>query len=124
MHTSFLCGLILLCAAVVNSQEWTPYSSQVQSQNYAKNIQTVVDEDKEAFFTLFNKFLWNDETSDEEGRQFFRRQGVFRRPMPMMFKQQNTVPGGMYRNFADQCYGILCSLGLNGLARTILQLTL
>ena len=92
--------------------------------DYAKNLQTVVDEDKEAFFTLFNKFLWNDESSDEEGRQFFRRQGVFRRPMPMMFKQQNTVPGGMYRNFADQCYGILCSLGLKGLARTILQLTL
>jgi hypothetical protein len=33
MRTSFLCGLTLLCAAVANSQEWNPYSSQVQSKS-------------------------------------------------------------------------------------------
>ena len=91
---------------------------------YSKSLVTAADEDKEAFFTLFNKFLWNDEEQDEEGRQYFRRQGILRRPMPMMFKQQNNVAGSMYRNFSDQCYGLLCSLGLKGLARTLLQLTL
>ena len=90
---------------------------------YSKHVVTEVDEDKEAFFILFNKFLWNDD-SEEQGRQYFRNQGIFRRPMPMMFKQQNTVPGSMYRSFADQCYGILCTLGLKGLANTLLQLTL
>ena len=99
--------------------------SQLFATGYTQNKVTEVDEDKEAFFQLFNKFLWNDDGSDEvEGRQFFRQQGLFRRPMPMMFKQQNTLPGSMYRNFADQCYGILCTLGLKGLANTLLSLTL
>ena len=91
---------------------------------YAKDV-AALDDDKEAFFTLFNKFIWDDDvTAENEGRQLYRRQGMLRRPMPMMFRNQQTIPGAMYRNFADQCYGLLCSLGLKGLARTLLQLTL
>lgn len=34
MRTSFLCGLtLLISAAVANSEEWNPYSKQVQSQS-------------------------------------------------------------------------------------------
>lgn len=67
--------------------------------------------------------LWDTE-EDPEDRQLYRRRGLFRQQMPVMFRNQATVTGGMYRNFADQCYGLLCSLGLKGLARSLLSLTL
>ena len=89
--------------------------------------------DKAAFYTLLDKLLWTDsikesESSSSGGRQFMRipyhrqRLGLLGRPKPMMFKRADSLPGSLYRNFADQCYGILCSLGLSGLAQSLVNL--
>ena len=84
--------------------------------------------DKEAFYTLLDRLLWNEESGEESGRQFMRnpyyrqRLGLLGRPKPLMFKRADSLPGSLYRSFADQCYGILCSLGLSGLAKNFLYL--
>ena len=87
--------------------------------------------DKEAFYTLLDKLLWTDSIKESEsssGRQFMRipyhrqRLGLLGRPKPVMFKRADSLPGSLYRNFADQCYGILCSLGLSGLAQSLVNL--
>ena len=79
---------------------------------------SAVDPDEEAFFKLFNMLLWDD----DDGQRRFRRHGFFNRPMPIMLRQQNNVAGSLYRNFADNCYGLLCALGLNGLANSLMRL--
>lgn len=111
---SDICGVILLPSLTTLLIDIFPEADLVNAK--------AVDEDREAFFILFNKLLWDD---DEDGsRGMFRRQGLLRQTMPMMFRQQNTVTGGMYRNLADRCYGWLCALGLKGMANRLLQLTL
>ena len=89
-------------------------------------VQTENLRDKEAFFNIVNMLLWNaSEGEESEERQYgayFRRQGLLNRPMPIMIRRQDSLGGGMYRSLVDQCYGIMCSLGLSGLFESIERL--
>jgi len=125
---------ILSCSLVgmtLATEQWNPYEGKIQ-RKALNSIKSDEQLDKEAFYTLLDKLLWNDNTIKESssGRQFMRNPykhrgghwGLFGRPKPVMFKRADSLPGSLYRSFADQCYGILCSLGLSGLAQSIVNL--
>ena len=72
---------------------YRPLFSAVQ-YGFNNEIETNTNvKDKEAFFRLINMILWNTpELNDSQERQYFyRRQGLFGRPMPMMFHRQDNL---------------------------------
>ena len=85
-------------------------------------IETEDMEDKDAFFKLINMFLWNEpHQNDNQERQYYR-QGILGRPMPMIIRRQDNFSGSMYRSFVDQCYSLVCKLGLNGMFKSLERL--
>ena len=50
------------------------------------------------------------------------RRGLLHMPMPHDMRDDNTFTGRLYSSFKDQCYGIMCQLGLSGFARSIKDL--
>jgi hypothetical protein len=94
---------------------------QILGYNQMANVGS--NSDREAFFELLNKLLWNEEEDDDEddgsGRQFLRRRGLLNRPMPLYLTRQDTGGGSLYRSFSDGCASFFCKLGLGGLASSI-----
>merc|ERR1712098_851084 len=79
------------------------------------------------FFNLVDRLLWN--SVDEEGRQFSHGWLNMNRPAFLMshgIRRSGAVgvyaeeePSSFYRSFTDACYGILCSLGINGFVNDV-----
>merc|ERR1712045_239370 len=74
----------------------------------------IPDEEYDEFFKLVDNLLWDSE--EGEGRQFRRGWLGMARPQFLMRRQDGYQrPQTFYRSFVDQCYGLLCELGINGL---------
>ena len=95
------------------------------AKSVSAKAEDATSDDLDRFYKLVNRVLWDEYSEAEEdvdaesGRQYgggFRqtallRHGLLRRPMPQILRRQGAG-NSMYRSFADQCYGILCALGL------------
>merc|ERR1712142_722242 len=72
-------------------------------------------EDFDEFFKLVEQLLWWQ--TDSEGRMY--RRGYFNMRRPQILSRRSGEPASFYRSFVDECYGALCSLGINGLINRI-----
>lgn len=65
------------------------------------------------FFQIVDTLLFGQ----QDGRQY--RRGYFGIRRPMMLSRRSGEPSQMYRSFVDNCYGLLCQLGINGLINRV-----
>jgi len=66
-------------------------------------------EEYENFFLMVDNLLWD---SEESGRGF--RRGWLGRPRPQLLMRRNGQAAPFYRAVVDQCYDLMCQLGING----------